>query len=701
MPSFENRVETLRKELDRLARENQALRQFVDLYKSFTTKPDAPGSSPKQVGFFQAEAQDDGSVKFAAPDERARKFFAGDIHIASDSDPIPVFSPDLEQHCREVVKTRRKKSVEIPYRKGDKSYTLRFDLIPYFDFYQQVKRIACYVLDVTETYTSSGAVDAMDRAFEKFASLSDSIAWLYDPGTGSMRWSKAVEDITGKPAEQISGDSQRWLALVHPEDVTRVKAAFQRLLSDGFPYNISYRLRRNNGSYVSCREQAYVVRDVDGAILRAFGTVTLEDGEVEKTTAKSVEHERYFSLLESTNDIVIECDNEGRVLSMNSRGAEALGYEKDEGNTHWLDDYFYFSDGASYSTWLKSVLDAPRRNMEMRTIRAGRVRLYLNCHTTPVAGKDKPAGFILVATDVTAQRQALQEFRSIFESSRDGIILHRRGIIQRVNKAASRQFGVGDPAQFAGKNILDLVHPDDRERIREYLEQSLQGKEWPGFFEMRGLRTNGSSIDLEVSASYLSFEDEPTFMLITRDITQRKLAEGLLKQSEAFFRTLIEHSPDFVVLTDREGITMYVNPAFTNLLGHDPSFLANKNPLSIVHPKDRFKCLRAAVKVETTLGPARVDVRLPHVQGEWVEFEALIVPLIGPGGHIDQYFISARDVSERKKAEARATQGESRYRVLFDAASDGLFVFNASGLIIDVNTSACELTGYTKEELLG
>jgi PAS domain S-box-containing protein len=133
--------------------------------------------------------------------------------------------------------------------------------------------------------------------------------------------------------------------------------------------------------------------------------------------------------------------------------------------------------------------------------------------------------------------------------------------------------------------------------------------------------------------------------------TERRLAEEARQRSEANFRTLIERSPD-VVVVHRGGNVVYVNPAALALLGYEPAELVGHSVLGLVHPDDRelvVRRMRAARGAATALEPA--EERYVRKDGSVLVLEVVALPVTF--GESEAVLAIARDLTERKQLQAR------------------------------------------------
>jgi PAS domain S-box-containing protein len=131
------------------------------------------------------------------------------------------------------------------------------------------------------------------------------------------------------------------------------------------------------------------------------------------------------------------------------------------------------------------------------------------------------------------QRESDERYRRLVELSPDTIVVHREGQLLFVNSAGARLLGAADPAELAGRSILDFVHPAERAAIEARLSLAEAGQPTE-LVEQRLVRLDGRIVDVEVAAVPVSFLGQPAIQNIVRDVTERKrAAEELRRAKEA------------------------------------------------------------------------------------------------------------------------------------------------------------------------
>lgn len=118
-----------------------------------------------------------------------------------------------------------------------------------------------------------------------------------------------------------------------------------------------------------------------------------------------------------------------------------------------------------------------------------------------------------------------QRYKQLVELSPEGIIVHSYGKIVFVNARAVELFGAEKPDDILGREILDTIHPDFREEVKENIRQELEEGISVRFHEEKILRLDGTSVDVEVAAAPLIYQGEQAVQVVIRNITEKKKME--------------------------------------------------------------------------------------------------------------------------------------------------------------------------------
>ena len=253
---------------------------------------------------------------------------------------------------------------------------------------------------------------------------------------------------------------------------------------------------------------------------------------------------------------------------------------------------------------------------------------------------------------------------------------------------------------------LQGIHPDDRTLSDEISKQARRG-ERPYDTEFRVVWPDNSIHYLKAYGQVVRDENgQPLRMTgINYDITDRKRAEHELINSELKLTRFIANLPAFFFTFRKssDGVFQfpYASPGIKELYGLDPEDVReDMTPMHILaHPEDRSHIEASIDKAFQTLEPFSIEFRVcrPSMPERWLECRS--IPVTDMDGSPLWHGIML-DITERKLAEVRLRESETRFRTFVDHAADAFFLHGEGGIILDVNRQACESLGYSRQELM-
>ena len=136
-------------------------------------------------------------------------------------------------------------------------------------------------------------------------------------------------------------------------------------------------------------------------------------------------------------------------------------------------------------------------------------------------------------------REVEDRYRNLVDLSPDAVLVHSEGRYVFANPAAARVFGARSPGELMGKSVMERIHPDDRELMARRMSHVLAGAVAPPV-EGRMLRLDGTPFFVESTGSRVEFDASLAIQVVIRDITERKVAERKLVESEERLRLALE-----------------------------------------------------------------------------------------------------------------------------------------------------------------
>ena len=243
-------------------------------------------------------------------------------------------------------------------------------------------------------------------------------------------------------------------------------------------------------------------------------------------------------------------------------------------------------------------------------------------------------------------------------------------------------FGL-EPGAFGGTyaEFIALVHPADRELVRASIEDAI-GQDSPAVV-YRAVWPDGTVRWHERKSQRTRDEAGGAGGVmagVTFDVTEREEAAQALRESEERFRLIAEHAHDLIALVDVEGRYSYLSPSCESILGYPSGALLGTDSADLAHPDDEW--LVAGVLRE---------FRLRKADGDWLWVEGLSYEVAGSAE--SQFAVIARDISERKRAEAARELLEAELRQSQKLEAVGLL---AGGIAHDFNNLLTVISGYTE-----
>lgn len=397
----------------------------------------------------------------------------------------------------------------------------------------------------------------------------------------------------------------------------------------------------------------------------------LEDRVAQRTadlaaTNARLRHEeaRYRQLVTALPAALYACDAQGRITIYNEAAVELWGREPEIGKDMWCGSWrIYSSDGVPLpldscpmSVTLRE--GRPVRDVEIIIERPDGTRRRVVPYPDPIFDEQGSlVGAINMLMDVTEQRAAetmRSHLAAIVQGSEDAIVSKDlNGIIQSWNPAAERVYGYL-AEEVVGRSIMMLIPPDRHGEDAEILERIKRGERIEHFETVR-IAKSGRIIDVSLTVSPV--RDGSGRIVgaskIAKDISEARAAA---RERERLLAVL-EATPDLVATADAEGRLLYLNPAGRRILGlttgQSPSGLC----LADLYTPESAALIQqtampAAIRDRTWEGETVVRSR----QGELTPVSQVLIAHAGAYGEIEVFSTVARDISERRRAEAVLTR---------------------------------------------
>jgi PAS domain S-box-containing protein len=349
-------------------------------------------------------------------------------------------------------------------------------------------------------------------------------------------------------------------------------------------------------------------------------------------------------------------------------------------------------------------MQALRKPLEVRLIRKDGEVIWLDVRISYVRNAERRVVAVEgIARDVTERKRMEEslrrkeaELRILLERSPDPVaVLAADGTVISVNRASEDLVGASRD-RLIGRRVQELPGwaAGTETTLARILSVAATGQPAEPE-EIQFARRDGRHVVLDVRALPLEVGGLLRVVTVSRDMTARRSAERVMRLQSA----ALDAAANGVVITDREGIIEWVNPAFTRLTGYGAAEAVGRSPrfLRSGHQDAEFYAeLWSTITGGRTWRGELVNRRK---DGTLYPEEMHITPVCDPVGAITHFIAIKEDVSERNAALASLRYSEGRFRAVADSASDAIIVADDDGRIVYWNRAAVESFGYDARAL--
>jgi PAS domain S-box-containing protein len=294
-------------------------------------------------------------------------------------------------------------------------------------------------------------------------------------------------------------------------------------------------------------------------------------------------------------------------------------------------------------------------------------------------------------------KESEERYHQLFDLAPDPIVVHRQGMILLANEAAAKSLGLGGTQDLIGKSLLDVIHPDCHAHVTEAIAGADE-RGVPPMVEIPFVRLDGRLVHGETRTAPTVYKGQRALLSVARDVTERKLVERALKESEEKYRLVVDNAREGIFIV-QDGAIQFMNSRVPWFTKYEEGDFEKKSFIEYVVPEDRTPLIEQHVRrmqgdLAAWCHTFRISTNTERIR--WLDFTSVGVTWNGKPAAL----CFAADATTKKRAEEDLRESEKRYRELVDNANDAIYVTDANGFFRIFNPVGLRLTGYSKEEIV-
>jgi PAS domain S-box-containing protein len=563
------------------------------------------------------------------------------------------------------------------------------------------------MLDITARKKSERELQDNEKRLRIAGKLAYDLIYEWDVRSDSLKWFGDIDGILGYEKGEISQNIQTWLSLIYKEDRAILNDAVELHRTATEPIDYEYRIRTKDGTIRYWEDHALPLLDDKGKPYKWIGVCTdVTKQKIAEIVLKKSE-ERHRTLVNSIPDIIYVIDVYDRFLEYYGATDHPLRKFKEDIIGKTVRDVFPPNAAELYIDSAQKVRVSKQKQQFDYALK---IDDNLYWFMTTITLHEDGESVVALIHDITQRKQmeralgeSEEKYRAVVDQSVQGIAIHLLEEFQIVytNPSLSKILGhsIEEMEEFTKEHILGIIHPEDRDSFTEILKQLLESRETPSWIEFRSLKSDGTTIWIQLNARRIQYQGKPAILATYLDITEQKVSEKKLEESERRYRLLFDTSLNGITFTDMEGRFLEVNQAYLDLTGYSMQELKQLTYHDIT-PK-KWQTLENEIHESQVLTRGYSD----EYEKEIIRKDGIINPVnirtwlipdeLGEPLHI---VAVVQDITEKKRVEKELRESEEKYRSFVESfqgiSFKGFHDFSADFFTGKVE----ETTGYTEKD---
>lgn len=513
--------------------------------------------------------------------------------------------------------------------------------------------------------------------------------------------------LMGYSKENLIGKSS--LDFIHPDDLEEASKALRKGFNEGEGVGV-IRIRNKKGGYtwLEISGKAFINKDGNTKGI----TISRDITKRKKAEEKLKESEEKFRTISDKSLVSIIIAQNGIIRYVNKQMEELSGYSLEEMKSWHAGEFLkiihpdYRELVAEQSKKKQRGQDDVIDQYQIKGIKKSGEHIWVDNYSKTIVYEGNLA-VLSIMIDITdkkeaeeALRESEEKFRTIAEQSLMGIIILQDNKIKYVNSAAARMlnYTIDEILNMPPGGYLNFIDPDDRNIVVEQAKKRQKGIETSiTGYEHRCLKKNGDTIWIQNYSKIINYEGDFADLITVIDITDRKKAEEIIRESEKKLTDLIESVPIGISISTPDGKILSCNSYAFQILGYSSREEFLNIPVINFYQdtSDREKFLELLEK-----GLVKdFEVKFKRKDGSvfWVSLTSVAYN----EGDKTMFVNSFQDITERKNAEIIIQQSEAELAAIYNYTPIVILLLDKERRIRKINKFALNFTDRREEEVFG
>jgi len=532
---------------------------------------------------------------------------------------------------------------------------------------------------------------------------------VYDKNLRYQTWNPFMENLTGMQATDVIG---KHILEIYPDlkdngVMTNIENAFLGIIGNDIEFLYSHPVSKKT-TWVT--DTISILRNADNEIIGAISTIRNITKRKMAESERNQSREDFIDLFDNAPIGYHEIDADGRITRINQTELDMLGYKLEE----LIGQYIWSVAHNVTETEIRVKEKLKGHNISLSGFETTLVNKTGFTYTVLIQDKvlrdaeGNVTGMRSTIQDITERKKAeeavqlvKQSYFDIFNSVSEAIyVIDETGTFIEVNKGAESMY------QFTREELIGLS-PDSVAapglNDLDYIQGLLNNVSETGVsvhFDFWGVRKNGEAFLKDVIVNKGKYFGKDVLLATARDITERKLIEKELRESEEKFRSITEQISDYISISDSTGIVLYASPASKSMFQYEADEILGHHFMEFIDPESlpiAFEIFNngverkiKAVDVELKLKRKDGSTFFAELNGTSVKFE-----------NENRILVIIHDITERKKVENALRESEDKYRTMIEYSNDLIWALDSHGNFTFMNEMGISITGLVFEEWVG